>query len=247
MKDKTYKILIVDDERDILDSLQMTLKDIEEFKSEISIATDGESALNKMLTDDFDLILTDYRMPGMNGIDLLTQVNERYPKTARILITGYSDLDIAIDAINKANVDYYIEKPCVKDKLITTVLGALRKKQQGEIYHPSVQFNNHPIDNSIDHPIDYPNNHPINHPIDVDNVNKALKAVKNAQSTMINNLPGVNKKQIIILEFKSSDEFNIFSTKIRQMKNISIDNLDVFENKYIVKIGIYLESFEKII
>ena len=64
---------------------------------------------------------------------------------------------------------------------------------------------------------------------------------------MINSLPGVNKKQMIILEFKSTDEFNLFSTKIRQMKNISIDNLDIFENKYIVKIGIYLNSFEKII
>ena len=76
MENKTYRILIVDDERDVLDSLLMTLKYAEDFNTEIITATNGEVALAKMIAEDFDLVLADFKMPGMSGIDLLTKVSE---------------------------------------------------------------------------------------------------------------------------------------------------------------------------
>jgi DNA-binding NtrC family response regulator len=124
-----YKILIVDDEMDVLNSLNLTLKSAKEFNSEITTVSDAESALASMLNEEFDLVLADFKMPGMNGIDLLTEVKQKHPKTARILITGYTDVDTAMDAINKAKVDHYIEKPCHKDKLRNTVWDALQRKK----------------------------------------------------------------------------------------------------------------------
>lgn len=125
---RVYKILIVDDELDVLNSLNLALKTAKEFKSEITIVTDAETALTHMMKDDYNLVLADYKMPGMNGIELLTQISKRYPKTARILITGYTDVDAALDAINKAKVDNYIEKPCHKDELRDVISQILKRK-----------------------------------------------------------------------------------------------------------------------
>ena len=219
MENKTYRILIVDDERDVLDSLLMTLKYAEDFNTEIITATNGEVALAKMIAEDFDLVLADFKMPGMSGIDLLTKVSDKYPKTARILITGYSDIDTAKDAINKAKVDNYIEKPWRNEELRSTVLGALIRRGEREFWTPT----------------------------EVDNVKDALKVVNEMQSVLMNKIPLEGGKQIIMLEFNSPAEFNKFSFEIRKMKNISIDDIEIFEKKYIVKLGIFLDSFEKIL
>ena len=126
---QVFKILIVDDELDVLNSLDLALKTAKEFKGEITTVSDGETALAEMMRNDYDLVLADYKMPGMNGIELLTEVKNKHPNAARILITGYTDVDTALEAINKAKVDQYIEKPCHKDKLRSTVHKALKRTQ----------------------------------------------------------------------------------------------------------------------
>lgn len=218
INDKVYKILIVDDEKDVLDSLQMTLEHAKDFNSEIFTASTGEEALDRMLKQDFDLVLADFKMPGINGIELLSKISNNSPSTARILITGYSDIDTAKEAINKAKVDNYIEKPWRNNELRTTILGALIRKSERELWNLN----------------------------EVDNVREAIDLVNQMQNNMMNKIPIMGDKQLLILEFNSPTEFNKFSFEIRQMKNVSIDDMEIFENKYIVKIGIYLDSFEKI-
>jgi YesN/AraC family two-component response regulator len=171
-----------------------------------------------MLKQDFDLVLADFKMPGINGIELLSKISNNSPNTARILITGYSDIDTAKEAINKAKVDNYIEKPWRNNELRTTILGALIRKSERELWNLN----------------------------EVDNVREALDLVNEMQANMMNKIPIMGDKQLLILEFNSPTEFNKFSFEIRQMKNVSIDDMEIFENKYIVKIGIYLDSFEKI-
>lgn len=116
-----YDILIVDDEPQVLGALQRTIGLDADVKSNIVLALNAEEALRELEAREFALVISDYKMPGMNGVDLLAVVQERYPRTMRVLITGYSDVAIARDAINHAKIDYYVEKPWDNEELQRTV------------------------------------------------------------------------------------------------------------------------------
>ena len=78
---------------------------------DITIAQSGREALQILEDQEVDLVISDQRMPGMTGIELLAQIKERYPDTIRMVLTGYSDMQAIVDAINKGNVYHYISKP----------------------------------------------------------------------------------------------------------------------------------------
>jgi len=130
--DKTYLILLVDDEEIILNSLTTVLDLNNDFQCETTTAFNGNEALGKLVEKEFDLILADYKMPGMTGVELLTKAKEIWPRTIRILITGFSDIDIAKEAINKAHVYSYLTKPWDNKELILTVHEALKRKDLRE-------------------------------------------------------------------------------------------------------------------
>ena len=132
MDDKVHKILIVDDEKEILEALKMTLERSEEFKSEISLAKNGQSALKQLKKQKFDLILSDFRMPKMDGITFLKEIRRKYPSLVRILITGHSNLFLSMKAINQADVDHYIEKPWHNDELNFIIYTSLKMKLDKE-------------------------------------------------------------------------------------------------------------------
>ena len=101
------KILIVDDEPSVLNSLKRTLRK----EHDVILSQDGFSAIQVLNEQEIAVIIADQRMPKMNGVTLLQKAMEIQPDTARILITGYSDIQAVIDAINEGNVYYYIHKP----------------------------------------------------------------------------------------------------------------------------------------
>lgn len=121
-----YRILLVDDEADVLNALSLAIARSREFKSRVDTAASGAEALVKLGETKYHLVLADYRMPGMTGVELLSKVKETSPDTVRGLITGYSDVEIAMEAMEKANVHYYVQKPWDNDELRFTVLEALR-------------------------------------------------------------------------------------------------------------------------
>lgn len=123
--DKTYKILIVDDERLVNRALERTFNRNRLFKSDISLAYDARSALDELEQKKFDLVISDFKMPGMNGIDLLVNIMDKFPETVRILITGFSDINVASEAANRAKVHEYIEKPWDNDEMLQTIHKAL--------------------------------------------------------------------------------------------------------------------------
>jgi response regulator RpfG family c-di-GMP phosphodiesterase len=102
------KILIVDDEIEVLKSLADLLrKDFHVFAT-----TDVDEALSLLVArDTFSLIISDQRMPGMTGNELLARAAEVSPNTARILLTGYADIDAVVEAINHGQVVQYVTKP----------------------------------------------------------------------------------------------------------------------------------------
>ncbi len=100
-------ILVVDDEKDVVDVLYDTFMGVYNVKT----ATSGAEALKIIVMEDVSLIISDQRMPEMEGTELLSQVNAINPACKKILLTGYADVNAAIDAINKGSVHRYIGKP----------------------------------------------------------------------------------------------------------------------------------------
>lgn len=113
----TRNILIVDDEAPNLDVLEAVLG----MDYLVSTAVSGESALEIISKKHIDVIITDQRMPGMTGVDLLERVKLNYRDVAGIVLTGYSDSSAIMDAINRASVFWFLTKPWDSDELMTVV------------------------------------------------------------------------------------------------------------------------------
>jgi len=119
---KVYTILIVDDEEKVIKALVRALSS-EQYR--ILTASDGEEALTKLCEAQVDLIISDNRMPGMSGIQLLPIVKTRWPGTMRFLLTGQADTETAIRAINEGEVYRFITKPWNSEELRVTIRRAL--------------------------------------------------------------------------------------------------------------------------
>ncbi len=217
-EDKVFKILIAEDEKSVRKSLKMTLERAEDFSAEIDTAPDGDKALEKVEEKEYDLVLSDHNMPGISGVELLKNVMEIRPKAVRILITGYRDLDIAKEAINKASVHEYIEKPWENEELRSIIYRKLKRKEERE--KEDIK--------------------------DVENVDEAIKTLEEFQKELSNSPGDSTSKETLAFEFSNTPEFNKFSFKIKDIKNAKIDDVDVFENKYIVRISLLPSSYRRI-
>lgn len=113
------KVLLVDDEANILSGLKRQLR--KQF--DITTAISGHEALVAARNEGpFAVIVSDMRMPGMSGLEVLAQMQKISPDTTRIMLTGNSDQQTAIDAVNQGNVFRFLTKPCETD-ILTNVIG----------------------------------------------------------------------------------------------------------------------------
>ena len=115
-----HKLLIVDDEINIAKSLKRMLRD-EDY--EIYTASNGQEGLECLQNahEPFSLILSDQKMPKMTGTEFLTKAKKIFPYAIRILLTGYSDIDAVINAINKSEIHRYFTKPWDNNDLIIQI------------------------------------------------------------------------------------------------------------------------------
>lgn len=118
----TAKLLLVDDEENILRSLKRVLR---HEPWDLTTANSGEEALAAMAEQKFDLVISDARMPGMDGPTLLAEIRRKYPWCVRILLTGYADITSTISAINDGQIYRYISKPWDDDELRLIIRQAL--------------------------------------------------------------------------------------------------------------------------
>lgn len=114
------KILLVDDEERILRSLSMLLR----TQYQIFATSDGNEALQILRQEKIHVVISDQRMPIMSGTELLRQARKIAPDTIRILLTGYSDADAALDALNDGEIFRYINKPWGPKELRETIAQA---------------------------------------------------------------------------------------------------------------------------
>ncbi|AWM94058.1 two-component system response regulator [Pseudomonas sp. 31-12] len=115
-------ILLVDDEESILNSLRRLLRG---QPYEVLLATSGAQALDIMAKQPVELVMSDARMPNMDGATLLAHIHQRHPHTLRILLTGYADLTMIVKAINEGQIDRYISKPWHDEELLLTLRQSL--------------------------------------------------------------------------------------------------------------------------
>ena len=104
-----HRILIVDDDERLLRSFHRILS------TKFNVLTANSALLGlECITgqDPFSIVISDYKMPGMNGVDFLAEVGRKAPDTVRILLTGYADLNVALDAVNEGNIFRMLQKPC---------------------------------------------------------------------------------------------------------------------------------------
>ncbi len=124
-REKSGRLLLVDDEQGVLQALKRLFY----RHYDVVLANGGEEALSILETDSFDMIISDMRMPSMSGAELLKSCFEQYPAMIRVLLTGYSDLDSAIKAVNEGDIYRYISKPWDNDQLRDMVAEALESKE----------------------------------------------------------------------------------------------------------------------
>ena len=114
-------LLFVDDEERVVNALRTVFKD----SYRVVTATGGEQALGMVRREKFHVVVSDQRMPGLLGVDLLREVKGIAPNTVRILLTGYSDLAAIVGSVNEGEVYRFIHKPWQQEDLIATVAEAV--------------------------------------------------------------------------------------------------------------------------
>jgi DNA-binding NtrC family response regulator len=118
------RILVVDDELVVCESCQRIL---EEEGYEVEIALSGQEAFVKMRESPFEIVITDLKMPAIDGMDVLKHVRKEYPDTIVIMITGFSTVETAVEAMKLGAFDY-IPKPFTPDEVSVVVKKALEKR-----------------------------------------------------------------------------------------------------------------------
>ena len=119
-------VLCVDDELRSLETLERTLD--EEF--DVFTAANAGEALSVLENEAVHVVLCDQRMPGRSGVDLLTEVRDRWPQVGRLILSGYTESEDIIRGLNDAGIYQYITKPWHPDSLISTVRSACNMVSQ---------------------------------------------------------------------------------------------------------------------
>src|SRR5688572_17164809 len=111
------RLLFVDDEQRVLNSMRIMFR----RQFDLFLASHGAEALDIVRDKDIDVIVADHRMPKMTGVEVLSKVRAISPRTVRILLTGYADLDAVEGSINDSEVFRFLTKPCAPQQLRETI------------------------------------------------------------------------------------------------------------------------------
>jgi len=222
---QTNNILIVEGDEYEAEIITHSIESLKINNSKITSTCDSNGALEELSKDSYRLMLVDYELSDTNGVDLLAKVRKKYPKMIRILISGISNFDIALEAINKARIHKYIVKPWNDDELQSLVQSIFKvRRDNGKNGKNEKNGKNGEKRN--------------------DDVGKALLAIKKILNELESKKTDTSYKQTVAVEFSSTLLFNQFSSEIQIFNNVKIDDVHIFENKYIVTVAVYKHGVE---
>ncbi len=115
-----FHILLVDDEPDIRDSIAMGMELLVEGVR-VSTASDGQEAMEILRREPVHLIMSDYRMPLMDGLEFLKKAQQEFPRIPRVMLTAYPDPKLAAEAVRGAGVGLFVSKPFHQEYLVSLV------------------------------------------------------------------------------------------------------------------------------
>lgn len=141
---KKHVILIVDDDRNTREGLQRALK----FTYDVRLAADAKMAESELAYGDVEVMLTDVRMPGMNGLELLKFTKQKYPKVACVVFTAYGNIEIAVDAMKHGAADF-LTKPVNLDH-VDMVLDRVFKSKELENTNQQLADKNKELEQQLD-------------------------------------------------------------------------------------------------
>ena len=124
--DELFRILVIDDDESIR---RTTAAILQSEGYAVDTAENGREAINKSNADLYRVALIDFRLPDMNGTELLTTLRETTPRMVKIMITGYASLENAIECVNK-HADAYFVKPVDYEALLTTIRDLIQKQKE---------------------------------------------------------------------------------------------------------------------
>jgi len=127
-------LLLVDDEPSILSALRRTLRST---GYQIMTAATAEAALDCMAHYQVGVIVSDNRMPGVTGLELLREIKARYPQTVRVMLSGYADLEALSLAVNAGEIFRFISKPWEEGELKVAINDAFDKYDELSVLRPS--------------------------------------------------------------------------------------------------------------
>jgi len=136
-------IMFIDDEPRVLKSMRAMFR----RDYEVHLADSGAAALEIIGNHAIDVVVSDQRMPEMTGVEVLTEIKTRSPKTVRILLTGYADLAAVEASMNDAEVFKYLMKPCPADEVRGAVQAGLELRKEGETLGGVVTVAEAPLSN----------------------------------------------------------------------------------------------------
>ena len=118
------RLLIVDDEEEFVQALseRLIIRDYD-----VTTSLDGDDAIEKVMKYNFDVIILDVRLPGIDGVDVLKRIKEIKPISEVIMLTGHATVETAIEGMKFGAYDYLM-KPCETEELISKITGAHEKK-----------------------------------------------------------------------------------------------------------------------
>ncbi|MEE4252940.1 MAG: response regulator [Desulfuromusa sp.] len=149
------KILCIDDECNVLKALRRLFMDEDHY--EVFVAESGVEGLDILEKEsDIRMVISDYRMPEMTGVEFLRQVNEKWPETMRIVLSGYADTAAVVEAINEGQIYKFIPKPWNDEELLSTISAALdhqalqweNKKLNEELQKKNIEL--HEVNESLE-------------------------------------------------------------------------------------------------
>jgi HD-like signal output (HDOD) protein/CheY-like chemotaxis protein len=145
------KVLFVDDEINVLQSIKRGFLNA---PFEVLTATGPHEALDLLAQEDVDIVVTDFRMPHMDGLKFLQHVRERYPRTARVILSGYIEKSVAVESLTRGLASTYIFKPWINEDVeekIEHILNTRRILQSKELLNIINGITNLPALSSIFH------------------------------------------------------------------------------------------------